>query len=277
MSILDVQGSTSVCLVVGDPIAHSLSPRMHNAAYHAAGVPYVMAAARVVAADLPAAIAGVRALNISGLAVTMPHKVALVSLVDELDPIAQEIGAVNTVVNHSGILVGYNTDWLGIVRPLEQRTTLANKKVALLGAGGAAQAALYACTSHAAAVTIFNRSVAKAQPLGELFGAPVLPLDNSQRFDDFDIIINTTALGMGELAAESPVGAHQLSKHQIVFETIYHPFETKLLTTAHAGGATCIHGLEMFLEQGAAQFELHTGVKAPRAVMKTILQNALPS
>lgn len=277
MSILEVQGSTSVCLVLGDPIAHSLSPRMHNAAYHAAGVPYVMAAARVVAADLPAAIAGVRALNISGLAVTMPHKVALASLVDELDPIAKEIGAVNTVVNQRGTLLGYNTDWLGILRPLEQRTPLANKRVALLGAGGAAQAALYACTSHGAAVTIFNRTVSKAQSLGDAFRVPVLPLDDSQRFDDFEIIINTTSLGMGALAAESPIEAHQLSKHQIVFETIYHPFETQLLVAAQRCGATCIHGLEMFLEQGAAQFELHTGVKAPRAVMKTILQNALPS
>jgi shikimate dehydrogenase len=207
----------------------------------------------------------------------MPHKVALASLVDELDPIAKEIGAVNTVVNQRGTLLGYNTDWLGILRPLEQRTPLANKRVALLGAGGAAQAALYACTSHGAAVTIFNRTVSKAQSLGDAFRVPVLPLDGSQRFDDFEIIINTTSIGMGALAAESPIEAHQLSKHQIVFETIYHPFETQLLVAAQRCGATCIHGLEMFLEQGAAQFELHTGVKAPRAVMKTILQNALPS
>jgi shikimate dehydrogenase len=277
MTILEVQGSTSLCLVIGDPIAHSLSPRMHNAAYHAAGVSYVMAAARVAEADLPAAISGVRALNIKGLAVTMPHKVALVSLVDELEPTAKAIGAINTIVNQNGTLMGYNTDWLGILRPLEQRTSLHNKKVALLGAGGAAQAALYACTSHGAAVTIFNRTVSKAQALGAAWKVPVLPLDTTQRFDQFDIIINTTAVGMGPLASELPIEAHQLSKHQIVFETIYHPFETKLIKAAQERGASCIHGLDMFLEQGAAPFELHTGVKAPRAVMKSILQNALPS
>jgi shikimate dehydrogenase len=277
MTILEVQGSTSVCLVIGDPIAHSLSPRMHNAAYHAAGVAYVMAAARVVERDLAAGVAGVRALNIKGLAVTMPHKVALVSLVDELDPVARTIGALNTVVNQDGKLIGYNTDWLGILRPLEQRTSLQKKKVALLGAGGAAQAALYACSSHGADVTIFNRTVSKALDLGAAYNVAVLPLDKTQRFDHFDIIINTTSVGMGALATQSPIDAHQISKHQIVFETIYHPFETTLIKTAQERGATCIHGLEMFLEQGAAQFEIHTGVKAPRAVMKTILQNSLPS
>ena len=250
---------------------------MHNAAYHAAAIQCVMVAARVLDCDLPAAIAGVRALNIKGLAVTMPHKVSLVSLVDELDPIALTIGAVNTVVNKDGKLVGHNTDWLGILRPLEQRTSLQNKKVALLGAGGAAQAALYACSSHGAEVTIFNRTASKARDIAAAYNVPVLPLDGAQHFNDFDIIINTTSIGMGTLATQSPVDAHQISKHQIVFETIYHPIETTLIWVAQERGATCIHGLEMFLEQGAAQFEIHTGVKAPRAVMKTILQNALPS
>ena len=199
------------------------------------------------------------------------------SLVDELDPIARTIDALNTVVNRDGKLVGYNTDWLGILRPLEQRTSLQNKKVALLGAGGAAQAALYGCSSHGAEVTIFNRTVSKARDMGAAYNVPILPLDSTQRFDRFDIIINTTSVGMGALATQSPIDAHQISKHQIVFETIYYPFETALLKTAQERGATCIHGLEMFLEQGAAQFELHTGVKAPRAVMKTILQNSLPS
>jgi shikimate 5-dehydrogenase len=126
-------------------------------------------------------------------------------------------------------------------------------------------------------VTIFNRTVSKARDMGTAYNVPVIALDDTQRFNNFDIIINTTSVGMGDLATQSPIDAHHLSKHQIVFETIYHPFETTLVKIAQQRGATCIHGLEMFLEQGAAQFEVHTGVKAPRAVMKSILQNALPS
>lgn len=277
MTILEVSGSTAVCLVIGDPIAHSLSPRLHNAAYHATGVSYVMAAARVQAPDLAIAIQGVRALGIKGLACTMPHKVALTTLVDTLDPVARAIGAVNTVVNNEGALTGYNTDWLGILRPLEQRVELRGKRVALLGAGGAAQAAVYACIRNGAEVTIFNRSVERAQEIAGLHNCAALPLTEEKDFSSFEIIINTTSVGMGPLAEQSPIPVEQLAAGQIVFETIYHPFETALLRGARERGVACIHGLDMFLEQGAAQFELHTGVKAPRGIMKSILENSLPS
>jgi shikimate dehydrogenase len=248
---------------------------MHNAAYIAAGLPFVMAGAHVRAEALPDAVKGMRALGIRGLAVTMPHKVAIMHLLDEVDPIAATIGAVNTVVNDSGKLIGYNTDWLGILRPLEKRTSLRGKKVALIGAGGAAQAALFACTTEGATVAIFNRSVDKAEPIADRFGVPVFPLEKAEELSAFDIIINTTSVGMEPDVDASPLPETALSKNHIVFETIYAPVTTQLLRMSEKRGATTIPGLDMFLDQGVAQFHLHTGVKAPREEMEKILRNSL--
>jgi shikimate dehydrogenase len=247
---------------------------MHNAAYESLGLDFVMIASRVREGDLPGAIQGVRALSIRGLSITMPHKVSLCPLLDELDPVARLIGAVNTVVNTDGRLKGYNTDWLGIVRPLEQRLSLAHKRVAILGAGGAAQAASYACSSAGSHVTILNRTASKAQQLATAYNAEYGALTTSLDVKSFDVIINTTALGMGALAGQAPLGAHQLASHQIVFETIYAPRETSLVRYARSVGCTVISGYEMFLEQGVAQFELHTGQPAPRSVMKDLVERA---
>ncbi|MEY4668121.1 MAG: Shikimate dehydrogenase [Pseudomonadota bacterium] len=272
---LEISARSSLCLVIGDPIGHSLSPAMHNAAYAATHLPFVMGGAHVRAENLRAAIEGMRALDIRGLAVTMPHKVAIMDLLDEIDPVADAIGAVNTVVNNEGKLIGFNTDWLGILRPLEKRTSLKGKKVALLGAGGAAQAALYACTTQGASVTIFNRSLDRAESIAERFGATVRSIEKAEELSSFDIIINTTSVGMAPEVDASPVPESALAKDQLVFETIYAPITTKLLSISARIGAKVIPGLEMFLEQGMAQFNLHTGVKAPREEMEKILRNSL--
>lgn len=272
---LEISARTSLCLIIGDPVGHSLSPAMHNAAYAAAELAFIMGGAHVSADALPDAIQGMRALRIRGLAVTMPHKVAIMNLLDEVDPIAATIGAVNTVVNDNGKLIGFNTDWLGILRPLEKRATLRGKKVALLGAGGAAQAALYACTSQGASVTIFNRSLDKGAAIAERFNASVLPLEKAEELTTFDIIINTTSVGMAPDVEASPVPESALTKDQIVFETIYAPVRTKLLQMSDRIGAETIPGFDMFLEQGLAQFNLHTGVKAPREEMEKILRSSL--
>lgn len=264
----------SLTLVIGDPISHSLSPRMHNAAYRAAGLAFTMAAARVTREALPDAINGVRALGIRGLAVTMPHKVALVDLLDQIDPLAQRIGAVNTVLNRDGHLIGYNTDWRGIVNPLERITPLEGKRVAVLGAGGAALAAVFGCSEAKASVTIFNRTLDKLSDLANRFGCDIGDLRDTARIAASEIIINTTSVGMGALCNETPIPASTLNQHQIVFETIYSPHTTRLLHDALQIGATVLRGADMFLEQGAAQFEIHTSVKAPRAEMKEILLQA---
>lgn len=275
MSSITVSAKSSLCLIIGDPVSHSLSPAMHNAAYAAVDIPFVMAAGHVKAENLKDAIRGMSALNIKGLAVTMPHKVSIVELLDEVDPVAQKIGAVNTVINKDGHLIGHNTDWLGILRPLERETSLQGKSVAILGAGGAAQAAIYACMSAGATVTIFNRSVEKAKALTAAFGPPVLPLDDARDLSAYDIIINTTSVGMGASHGESPIPGSSITKRHIVFETIYAPATTKLLELSQAVGARTIPGSAMFLEQGIAQFELHTGVKAPKAEMERILRASL--
>jgi shikimate dehydrogenase len=274
MTGIDVTARSSVCLIIGDPVTHSLSPTMHNAAYNALGIPFVMAAAHVRAESLSAAIAGFKALGFRGLAVTMPHKRSIIPLLDELDPTAKEIGAVNTVVCSDSKLTGYNTDWLGILNPLERVTDLNGRRVAILGAGGAAQAALYACTSRGAHVTIFNRSVDKARALASRWHCAARPLDAAEEIASCEILINTTSVGMGELISKSPISSECLTSNQIVFETIYAPRSTRLVCEAEARGAHVIRGAEMFLEQGLAQFQLHTGVKPPPDVMRKVLELA---
>lgn len=275
MSSLNVTARSSLCLVIGDPIAHSLSPAMHNAGYEALGLPFVMAAARVSPEQLADAVRGMRALAIRGLAVTMPHKVSIIPFLDRLDPVAKAIGAVNTVVNDNGTLTGHNTDWIGIVNPLMRIAPLKGVRVALLGAGGAALAAAYGCSAQGASVTIFNRTPEKARPLAALCGGEVRSLAEAASIRDFDIIINTTSVGMGESAGESPIPADVITQRHIVFETIYHPFSTQLTKDGEARGARVLRGFDMFIEQGLAQFELHTGVKGPREVMQRILIQSL--
>ena len=265
----------ALCLIIGDPVAHSLSPTMHNAAYTALNLPFVMAAARVDACALSQAIQGMRALHIKGLAVTMPHKVAIMDFIDSIDQTAETIGAINTVVNQNGSLVGYNTDWLGILRPLERASPLEGKKVAILGAGGAAQAAIFACQYAKASVTIFNRTIETAEALAQRFQCSAQSISDANTLPDFDIIINTTSLGMSDTKEQSPIPREALRPHHIVFETIYAPSVTTLLKDAQVVGAKFIPGSEMFLEQGIAQFELHTGVTAPREVMENITSSAL--
>jgi shikimate dehydrogenase len=175
---------------------------MHNAAYRKLNLNFVMGAARVAEGSLAQAIAGVRALNVRGLACTMPHKVAICALIDELDPVAAAIGAVNTVVQDNGKLIGFNTDWLGILRPLESIISLRDKQVAILGAGGAALAAIYACVSAGAAVTIFNRTIANAAPLAKKFNVDMASLSESRDLERFEILINTTSVGMTPKTSE---------------------------------------------------------------------------
>lgn len=271
MKLGSISSSTALCLVIGDPVLHSLSPRIHNAGYGSLGLDFIMTASQVHGSNLANAIRGVRALSIQGLSVTMPHKVAICSLLDEMDQVAQTIGAVNTVVNTNGYLKGYNTDWLGILRPLKKRLSLHKKRVVILGAGGAAQAAAYACSNAGSQVTILNRTASKAQRLAGTYNASFGELASTLDLKDFEVVINTTALGMGVLEGQSPLEAHQLARHQLVFETIYAPRETALVRQALSEGCPVIYGDEMFLEQALAQFELHTKHAAPRAVMQAIL------
>jgi shikimate dehydrogenase len=271
MSELEISAKTSLCLLLGDPVSHSLSPKMHNAAYKATKLDFAMVASRVKAEHLKDAISGIRVLSVKGLAVTMPHKVSIIHLLDQVDPTASDIGAVNTIINVDDQLIGYNTDWLGILEPLERRIALSGISAAVLGAGGASQAAVYALTKSGAHVTVLNRTVDKAKALAAKFGADFGELSPQIDTGRYKVIINTTPLGMHESRDAAPLLSNQLADHQIVFETIYSPRETRLLKFAREVGCQVIEGQEMFLEQGAAQFKIHTGADAPREIMRSAL------
>jgi len=271
-------GKTKLCIIIGDPVKHSLSPAMHNAAYVALGIDheFVFVASHVLVEDVKDVIRAMRVMGFRGLTCTVPHKIEVMKYIDKIDPIAQKIGAVNTVVNENGILTGYNTDWLGTVIPLEKHGTLKNKKVALIGAGGAARACGYGVIEKGAKLTIYNRTVEKAEELAHECDSKVevRSLENiSEEMKDHDIILNATTMGMGKNEGMSPVPKSAIGRHHIVFDSVYSPFETQLLKDAKEQGATIIHGTEMLLHQGTEQFRLYTGHTAPENVMREVLMN----
>lgn len=270
---MKINGATQLCMIVGDPVTHSLSPAMHNTAYEAMGIDdqFVFTAARVRIEDLGTVAQAVRAMGIRGLTCTIPHKIEIMQYLDEIDPVAKKIGAVNTVVNEEGRLIGYNTDWLGVVTPLTQRTSLSGKTIALIGAGGAARAMAYAAVANGATLSIFNRTRENAEEIARDLGGTAYSFEKLQQVQEHDIILNATSLGMGDQEGLSPVPAEYLHAEQIVFDAVYKPRQTRLLQDAAHSGATCIEGWEMLLHQGTAQFELYTGTQAPVEVMKQII------
>lgn len=270
---MNITAKTKICMVIGDPVEHSLGPPMHNAGYQALGIDseFVFVGCHVKPADLAAFAAGVRAMNIRGSSCTLPHKLEIMHYLDEIDKTAQAIGAVNTVVNDNGRLKGYNTDWIGVVDSLEALTSLKGKKVALLGAGGAARAAAYGVTSRGAKLAIYNRTAEKARQLAGQFGGTAHSLADIADTKAMDIIINATSVGLSPNDQETPLPKHLISAQQIVFDAIYAPVETRLIREAKQRGAQVVPGTEMLLKQGLAQFKLFTGRDAPEAAMRSAL------
>ena len=279
---MKITAKTKMCIVIGDPVEHSLSPAMHNAGYEALGIDdqFIFTAAKVKVEDVRDVVNSVRVMGIRGLTCTIPHKIEVMKYLDGIDEVAKKIGAVNTVVNDNGKLIGYNTDWLGVVEPLEKYGKLKGKKAAVIGAGGAARAMVYGLLKRGASVIIFNRTIKKAWDLIKALkiknGQSVSlvschDLSHVQGVADCDIILNATNLGMGGNKNETPVPKKFIKKHHIVFDAVYVPYETRLLKEAKEKGAKIIHGTEMLLHQGIAQFELHTGKQAPEEAMRKVL------
>jgi len=268
---------TKICLIIGDPVNHSLSPLMHNAAYEAVGLEeqFVYLAASVPVTQMKSVIESVRTLGIKGLTCTVPHKIAVIPFLDAIDEIAKKIGAVNSVANTNGILKGYNTDWIGAISPLKKIMSLKNKKVLVIGAGGAARAVVYGLVHEKAKVTVINRTIEKAKKLAFEFGCHNQDTINELFLATQDIIINTTSVGMHPHEGLLPIPLEGIHKGQILMDIVYAPYETEFLKQGKKIGAKIIHGTEMLLFQGTAQFELYTGVKAPIEVMKKTLLNAL--
>ncbi len=251
---------TRVYAVIGDPIAHSLSPLMQNAGFRARQMDAVYVP--VLVRDLRDFLAAIEPFGIAGFSVTLPHKEAILRHLDDCDPLAAEIGAVNTVVvRGGGKLYGYNTDYVGVLRALERRLPLAGSSVLVLGAGGSARAVAFALARAGANIRICARRVKKAQALARAVGGEAIERKRL-RTEFFDAIVNTTPVGMYPRVGESPLEARELNC-RLVFDLIYRPAETRLLQLAGRRGIETVSGLQMFAAQGLAQWEIWTGELAP--------------
>lgn len=284
---IEINCKTRLYGVMGDPVEHSVSPAMHNAAFRALGLDCAYLPFHVRSEDLAAAIAGARALNIRGLNVTVPHKVGVMGMLDEVDPLARQIGAVNVLVNDSGRLSGHNTDAEGFLRMLaEHGIEPRGKNIVVLGAGGAARAICFALASRGAELTILNRTAAVAQTcaddisraLGVSTTARGLNRENlACALPCAGMLVNATSAGMLPDTGTTPVDRELLGGHLTVVDIIYNPGQTKLLREAEQAGAKTINGLEMLVWQGALAFEKWTGRQAPLDVMRRAARAALKS
>lgn len=283
--MMAISGKTQVCGVIGDPIEHTLSPTIHNAAFNHLGLDFVFLAFRVKTADLENALRGIRGLGIHGLNVTMPHKNAVTAYLDELDEAVKFLGSTNTILNKEGKLSGFNTDGVGALNALrENGIELAEKKLLLLGAGGAAKAIAFTLAKEVGELVVLNRADGKSKELAErltrTLGKKVvgsaLTLDAiADNLQDSDLLINATSVGMNPAANQSIVPPHLLRSDLTVMDIVYNPVETKLAKNAKATGAKVISGVEMLIYQGAASFKIWTGHSAPIKVMRKAALNKL--
>jgi 3-dehydroquinate dehydratase / shikimate dehydrogenase len=268
--------------VIGDPVAHSLSPVMQNAAFAEQGVDSLYLPFAVN--DLRDFVRSAAPLGIAGFSVTIPHKQAILRYLDWCDPLAAEIGAVNTVLMRGTRLYGYNTDYVGVLQAIEKHVSLGSSRVLLVGAGGAARAAAFALVHKGATVAIWARRPQQAAALARATGGEVLDRQALRR-ESFDAIVNCTPVGLhaskpagkragSRPASDSPLKADELNC-RVVMDMIYRPRVTPLLRLAASRGIATISGVEMFVAQGTAQYEIWAGKRAPEAVMRKAVLAAL--
>ncbi len=260
--------------VIGNPISHSLSPAMQNAGFaarriNAVYVPFLVR-------DLKDFLDSIEPLGLRGFSVTLPHKEKILRHLDGCDPLAARIGAVNTVVvRGGGKLYGYNTDYVGVLQAVEKQMSLRDSRVLIVGAGGAARAVAFALAQAGAAVCVTARRPLRANALARAVGGEAIAR-NRIHGEFFDAIVNATPLGMHPAVGKSPLDAREL-KCRLVFDTIYRPRVTKLLQLAARRGIETVSGVEMFVAQGAAQWEIWTGERAPVDAMRRAVVGALAS
>jgi len=267
-----VETSTRVYGVAGNPVRHSLSPIMQNTAFRRETVNAVFLALETK--KLSDLLKLVHELPVHGLAITMPLKQEIMPHLEKTDPLSAKIGACNTVVrSQDGRLFGFNTDVGGITRPLERRLSLRGAKVLVLGAGGAARAAVFGLVEKGAEVFILNRTTETAQKLARQAKAKVIRRDQVAK-TQFDVIVNATPAGMAGQKTASILEPHELNT-RIVFDTVYNPIDTPLVRMAREKGIPVITGVEMFVQQGARQFEIWTGKPSPEEEMMRVAVHAL--
>jgi 3-dehydroquinate dehydratase / shikimate dehydrogenase len=263
---------TRIYGVIGNPVGHSLSPAMQNAglAAHRMNAVYLPFLVR----DLKDFLSSVEPFGIRGFSVTLPHKERIIRYLDGCDPLAARIGAVNTVVARGGgKLYGYNTDYVGVLRSLERRMPLRGSRILIVGAGGAARAVAFALAQAGAAVCVCARREARAKSLARAVDGEAIPRARVRR-EFFDAIVNATPVGMYPQVGRSPLDASELNC-SLVFDTIYRPRLTRLLQLAARRGIETVSGVEMFVAQGTAQWEIWTGERAPEKAMRAAVVGAL--
>jgi len=252
----------------------SLGAAMHNAGYQALGLNFVHIP--ITTGDIKNAVSGIRGFNLRGVTVSMPHKQTIMEHLDKIDSVAQAIGAVNTVSNDNGVLMGYNSDWIGAMTALKEVTEVESKKVIVIGAGGAARAIVYGLTQNKAKVTIYGRTVDKAKSLAKDFDAEFGgDLEALTSAPDYDIVINATPVGSVAIADESLAGESFFRSGTVAMDVITVPSDTKFLKHAQAKGATPVYGYRMLIHQALFQMEMFSGQKAPFEVMEKALMEAL--
>lgn len=280
-----LSGKTQIYGVIGDPVEHSLSPVMHNAAFKALKVDGVFLAFKVKKMEVKSAIEGMRALGICGFNVTMPHKNAVIPYLDEVDETSKLLGSVNTILNDNGKLRGVSTDGVGALRALQENSVMVKgRKVVLLGGGGAGKAIAYTLAKEVDQLILLNRTPEKIRNLSKdidrVFHKEItVDILSSKTIEtnlkDADILINATNVGMHPNSAESIVNSRFLKPELAVMDIVYNPIETKLAKDAKDAGARVVNGLEMLVYQGAASFELWIGKIAPVKVMRQAALNQL--
>ncbi|MEW6245717.1 MAG: shikimate dehydrogenase [Nitrospirota bacterium] len=281
---MEINAQTKLCGVIGNPVEHSLSPAIHNAAFQKLGLNFVYLAFPVE--NIADAVRGIRALgNARGFSVTIPHKVSAIRFLDEVEPTARHIGAINTIVVDDGKLTGYNTDASGALRALRDNgIELKGRRVAMLGSGGAARAIAFALAADSAVAELFILGIDEVERQGLVrdlqaktslrVHQAVLSEDALRRLlPDAQVLIHCTPVGMHPKIRETCVPAGLLHARLAVMDIVYNPQETRLLKDAKAAGCRTIRGLEMFLNQAAAQFELWTNQPAPIDVMRAVLES----
>ena len=282
---MHVSGATTVCGIIGDPVEHSLSPVMQNAAFEAVGLDFVYVPLRVARGCAGMGAQAMRTLGLRGLNVTVPHKVDILPYLDWIDGQAGRIGAVNTIVNQDGRLLGYNTDAAGFMQGLAaQDVCVTGLDVVVMGAGGAARAVAFSLCEAGARLTLLNRDAGKAAALardvssvggsrvasGELTDASL-----ETHLAGAALLVNTTSVGMHPHEALTPCPVRLLRRDLVVCDIVYNPRETQLLRDAAGRGAMTIAGVEMLVHQGARAFELWAGVPAPVGVMRAAVTKEL--
>jgi shikimate dehydrogenase len=282
-----IDASFNVCALFGFPARHSVGPALHNAAFEALSLPFVYVAHEVEPARLAQAFAGARAMGYRGLSITMPHKVAALALVDDVDDMARAIGCINTVVNQDGRLRGVNVDGLGALGALQQAgADPAGRRVLVLGSGGAARALAITLgiAAKPAELTILgaieDELARLARDVAERTGCPVAAevltdATLATGVDKAQILLHCTPVGMKPDSERSLVPRDLLRSDMVVFDAVYNPRRTLLLRDAAAAGCRVIEGTEMFLGQAALQFELWTGKPAPKEIMRRVLDARL--